>query len=85
MEGMFSANTSLKSIDVSNFDMRNVIDITSMFYYCDSLELGNFNSEKTEEMSMLFMDCKNLRRIHMQSFNTERVLIWIICLMDVPN
>ena len=36
--GMFCACTGLDSFDVSNFDMRNDIDISSIFYHCESLE-----------------------------------------------
>jgi len=38
MSGMFSGVSSLQSLDVSTFDIRNVTDMSHMFEYCESLK-----------------------------------------------
>ena len=46
---MFNGCTSLKKIDISNFDTKNVKAMHEMFYNCTSLEeanLANLNKEK---------------------------------------
>ncbi len=42
MNGLFSGCESLKSIDLSQFDTRNVIDMGKMFSSCYSLEKIDF-------------------------------------------
>ena len=51
MGDLFSECTSLKEIDVSNFDTSNVRDMSKMFYKCESLKelnLANFNTNNVE-------------------------------------
>ena len=46
MNSMFNYCTSLKSLDLSNFNTQKVKDMSSMFYHCSSLslDLSNFNT-----------------------------------------
>jgi surface protein len=51
MVGMFSGCSSLTSLDVSNFNTDNVVDMADMFSYCSnltSLDLSSFNTSKVE-------------------------------------
>ena len=51
MGDLFSECTSLKEIDVSNFDTSKVTDMSKMFYKCESLKelnLANFNTNNVE-------------------------------------
>ncbi len=57
--------------DFSNFDTRNVIDMSYMFYYyhgSKDIDLKSFDTSKVENMSYMF-NSANVRSIDMQSFN----------------
>ena len=44
---MFASCSSLKELNLSNFNTNNVTNMNSMFYYCSSLKelnLSNFNT-----------------------------------------
>ena len=41
---MFYHSISLTSLDLSNFDIKNVINMEYMFYYCNSLNYINIGS-----------------------------------------
>ena len=43
---MFSNCSSLTSLNLSNFNTNNVIDMSNMFSYCSSLTSINCNDEK---------------------------------------
>ena len=56
---------SLKFLNISNFNISNVIEIFSMFYFCrslTSLDLSNFNIENVIHIKNIFYsinkDCK---------------------------
>ena len=47
MERMFQGSSSLKNLNLSNFNTNNVTDMGYMFYKCSSLtnlNLSNFNT-----------------------------------------
>ena len=73
---MFCNCNSIISIDLSNFNTRNIININHMFYFCHSLmniNLSNFDTEKVTNMSYMFSNCSSLLRLNFSSFNTENV------------
>ena len=60
MEGMFSICSSLKELNLSNFNTNNVTDMNSMFYGCSSLKelnLSNFNTNNVTNMYEMFHGC----------------------------
>ena len=73
---MFCNCNSIISIDLSNFNTRNIINMNHMFYFCHSLmniNLSNFDTEKVTNMSYMFSNCSSLLRLNFSSFNTENV------------
>ena len=63
---MFRDCSSLKSLNVSNFNTANVTDMASMFYHCSaltSLDVSNFNTANVTDMSAMFSNCSSLTTI----------------------
>ena len=73
---MFSDCSSLKNINLSNFNTQNVTIMSSMFSYCSSLEninLSNFNTQNVTNMGRMFWGCSSLKNINLSNFNTQNV------------
>ena len=63
LEGLFSQCLSLKSIDLTEFDLSQVTNSKYMFRYCEVLievNFGNSNMLNLENMEGMFYDCKLL-------------------------
>ena len=76
MGAMFYACTSLASLDLSNFDTSNVINMGGMFYGCmslTSLDLSNFNTSNVVYMNEVFAACTSLKSIDLSNFETSNV------------
>ena len=57
---MFNGCSSLKELNLSNFNTNNVTDMEYMFYVCSSLKelnLSNFNTNNVINMSWMFGGC----------------------------
>ena len=65
MSVMFSKSTSLKKLDISNFNTNKVTDMSYMFSGCLSLKklnLSNFNTKNITDMNYMLSGCsKELR------------------------
>lgn len=75
---MFNGFTSLTTINISNFDTRNVLNMSSMFANCSSLTNIVFPQvyycDATTNMSSMFSYCINLASLDLSCFaNTTRV------------
>ena len=73
---MFYKCTSLTSINLSQFNSNNTIDISGMFFKCSSLtkiNLINFYTNNITDMSYMFLGCSSLRNLNLISFNTVNV------------
>ena len=60
MAQMFDGCTSLKEINLSNFNTNNVNDMRGMFCRCSSLKeinIPNFNTNYFANMSSMFYGC----------------------------
>jgi len=60
MYGMFSGCSSLKELNLSNFNFKNAYTIHSMFYECPSLielNLPNFNINNDVDIHSMFYGC----------------------------
>ena len=60
MSCMFSGCSSLKELNLNNFNTNNVTDMICMFYGCSSLKelnLNNFNTNNVTNMSGMFSGC----------------------------
>ena len=74
---MFSGCSSLISIDLSNFNSINVIDMSCFFSGCSSLtniDFSNFNTNKVTNMRGMFSGCSSLISIDLSNFNTNNVI-----------
>ena len=64
---MFATCTALTSIDFTNFNTSNVVNMAYMFFGCKaltSLDLRNFNTSEVIDMNNMFCDCSNLETIY---------------------
>ena len=73
---MFAGCTGLTSIDLSNFDTRNVTSMNRMFYSCSritSLDVSSFNTSNVGTMTYMFTNCVGLTSLDLSNFNTSNV------------
>ena len=59
---MFSGCSSLKELNLSNFNTNKVTNMDSMFYKCSSLKeinLSNFNTHNVTYMKAMFYECSD--------------------------
>ena len=76
MESMFSGCSSLKELDLNNFNTTKVAKMKYMFYYCSSLKnlnIRNFNTTNVTNMFYMFFECSSLTELDLKSFNTKNV------------
>ena len=62
MSSMFDFCSSLKELNLSNFNTNNVTDMSYMFYECSSLKelnLSNFNTNNVKDMSYMLVGCSD--------------------------
>ena len=62
MGGMFYGCSSLKELNLSNFNTNNVINMECMFSGCSSLKdlnLSNFNTNNVTNMISMFSGCSD--------------------------
>ena len=73
---MFSGCSKLKSLDLTNFDTSDVVDMSYLFLECrtlDSLEVGSFNTEHVTAMPFIFCGCANIKEIDLSNFDMTQV------------
>ncbi|MDD3392264.1 MAG: BspA family leucine-rich repeat surface protein [Bacilli bacterium] len=73
---LFMKLDALQTIDFTNFDTSNVINMTGMFNYTIklvSLDLSSFNTSNVTNMSSMFSNMTSLTSIDLSSFNTSNV------------
>ena len=71
MSRMFSGCSELEELDI-----RNVVDMSGLFSYCNNLryiDLSSFNTKKVKDMSEMFKYCKVLKHIDVNRLDTSRV------------
>ena len=74
---MFYNCTSIKSIDLSKFNAKDVTNMSNMFFNCSNLtniNFSNINTQNVTNMSNMFCQCYNLENIDLSSFNTNNVI-----------
>ena len=72
----FSNCESLASIDISSFDVRNIINMEWMFNGCKalvSLNLGTINPSKLENMYVTFQGCSSLASINLSYWDLSSI------------
>ena len=73
---MFEGCSDLRSVDLSGFDTRNVINMQGMFSGCSELielNLSSFDIKNVEDMSSMFANCDNLMELDLGGLNAENV------------
>ena len=73
---MFYNCKDLYDLDLSNFNTKNVTNMSGMFNKCTALKelsLTKLNTENVKDMSWMFNECKSLRDLNLSSFKTDKV------------
>ena len=73
---MFGSCSALTTLDVSNFDTKNVTDISFMFSNCKALttlDLSSFNTQNVDYMEGIFDGCSALKTLDLSNFDTRNV------------
>ena len=73
---MFSSNTSITDIDLTNINVVNCVNLGGMFQSCSALKsvnVSNFNTTKCTNLSYMFCGCSNLESIDLSNFDTTKV------------
>ena len=68
------------NLNLSNFNTQNVINMSYMFYNCNSLtklDLSNFNAQNVINMSFIFADCYSLKKENILT-NDDKILEKVI-------
>jgi len=63
MSYLFFADSNLKNIDLSSFDVSEVTDMSYMFYATslESINLSGWNASKCTNMKGMFLNCSELK------------------------
>ena len=78
---MFYGCSSLKELNLNNFNTNNVTDMSYMFRGCSSLTelyLNNFNINNVTNMSFMFSKCSDdlKRKIKSENKNIKDEAFW---------
>ena len=76
MGGMFRDCSTLKTLDLSNFDTKNVTYMDYMFYGCcalKTLDLSSFYTKNVTYMGYMFYGCCALKTLDLSNFDTQNV------------
>ncbi len=76
MSYMFYQNTSLTSLDLSNWDTSSATSMAYMFYYCDyltSIDLSGWDTSSVLNMNSMFYHCSRLTSLDLTDFDTSIV------------
>ena len=71
---IFYRCSSIKDLNLSNFNTQNVTNMSWMFSGCESLKdlnLSNFNTQNVTDMFCMFSDCRSLESIDLS--NAENI------------
>ena len=67
MSSMFRDCSALTTLDIANFDTKNVTNMSDMFYRCEALatlDLSNFDTKNVTDMRYMFYQCYALTTIY---------------------
>lgn len=74
--GAFMRCSALVSIDLSNLDTSNTIDMSLMFNSCGAIEyldVSSLDTSSVQDMSQMFAGCASLRSLDLSHFDTSNV------------
>ena len=73
---MFDDCRYLTTLDVSNFDTKNVTNMGYMFAGCTfltTLDVSNFDTKNVTNMNKMFYECNGLTTLDVSNFDTKNV------------
>ena len=73
---MFEGCDGFTTLDVSNFDTKNVTDMSGMFRFCftlKTLDLSSFNTQNVTSMNSMFEGCDGFTTLDVSNFDTKNV------------
>lgn len=76
MSMLFSGCTSLKSVNLNDFDMSKVTSTYAMFENCKSLtsiDVSNWNTSNITDMGFMFYGCSALKEIDVSNWDVSKV------------
>ena len=76
MHAMFANIYQLDTVDLSNFDTRNLVTMSDMFTNSSgftTLDLSSFNTSKVTNMQGIFYKATGLTKVDVSSFDTSNV------------
>lgn len=77
MFSMFKGCSSLTALDLSGWNLNNVIDMSGLFQYCSSLTSLKLpkvlDTKKIQSMTSMFSGCSSLTSIDLSGWNVENV------------
>ena len=92
MSQMFYGCSSLKELNLNNFNTNNVINMSCMSCGCSSLKelnFNNFNTNNVTNMGVMFYDCSSLKALNFNNFNTNNVTymrdMFYVCVWIGPH
>ncbi len=74
---MFCYCTSIRYMNLLNFNTNNVTNMSCLFINCESLislDLSNFNTSNVKSMDGMFLLCSSLKSLNISNFNTNNVI-----------
>lgn len=76
MYGMFEYTSSLVNLDVSNWDVSNVEDMSLMFSRTslETIDVSNWDTSNVNSMWNMFFDASSLRIIDVSKWDTSKVI-----------
>ena len=77
LTNVITTEINCKTIDLSNLDTSNVIDMEYMFSDCENLEeikgLDKLDTSNVTDMQGMFCSCENLKTLDVSNFDTSKV------------
>lgn len=77
MSQMFSCCSSLKSLDIADWNTENVTDMGGVFSVCESLktiDIATWNTKNVTNMNRMFWCCSSLDTLDVANWNTANVV-----------
>ena len=87
MNYMFT-QTHIKTLNLSNFNISNVVNMESMFqgnYYLETIIIHSFDTSKVTCMSHMFEQNSYITSLDLSNFVKLMLKIWEVCLNDVMD
>ena len=88
MDSLFNGCSSLKSINLTNFDTNRLTNMASMFSGCrslDAIDLSGFNTYNVYNMTRLFYGCDSLKYLNLSNMNMINCNSYDDIFSDISN